>query len=64
MITPMIISYYHTNFNDNGAFSEITNDVLLVIYNNRNEWKEKQEYPNLQNYSLAVAKNMMCNFVL
>jgi len=63
MLKPMIIHYYHKTFNDNGVFSELANDVLLNIYGNRNKWKEKQEYPNLQNYSLAVARNMMVSYI-
>jgi len=63
MLVPLITKYFKKCFNDNGAFLEIINDVLINIHNKRDVWKEKQKSPNLQNYSLTVARNMMCNYI-
>ena len=63
MLFPMIMNYYHRRFKDNGAFSDIAHDTLIDIYNNRNHWKEKSEYPNLQNCAFYFARNKMCNHI-
>jgi len=72
LLFKQIKKFFYLNYQNNGNWNELANDVLLDIYNRKgadvcnDETEEKSflhilkttnEYPNLQNYALMVARN-------
>ena len=62
MLKPFLINYFNKKNIDSEIAKELANDVLLFIYIKRSKWIGG-EYPNLQNYSLTVAKGVLSHHI-